>query len=510
MSRPGPARIPRLAAVAGALAAGLLTALALPPWGWWPLSFVGLGSFGVLADSVPARSRPLVAFAFGVPWFLLGMAWMWFLTVPGYLVAVAIFAALHAAAEAAVPAGPWRVLARPAAHSLAEAIRCSFPFGGVPLATIGIAQAGGPLLAVARFGGVIAITWVTWQLAALAASLVVAATGRGRLAPAPVAAAAALALVIVVGGAVGPDGSATGRTRRVALVQGGGEQGTRALDVPAQVVTDRHLAATARLTRGEGLDVVIWPENVVDVTDFAASPVRRQVADQAARLGVPIVIGITEDVVGHGHRVTNAQVVVDPDGTVSDRYDKVRRVPFGEYVPLRGFLEAIGAPVDQVPTNAVPGSGPAVLEIPGTGRVAVAISWEVFFSGRVRDGVRHGGELVVNPTNGASYTWAILQTQQIASSRLRAVETGRDVIQVAPTGFSAVIDHTGRLAERTAISEQAVLVADVSLRTGRTWYVSLADRPWYAALVLVAGASLLADRRRVPPADRREITVTDE
>ena len=63
-------------------------------------------------------------------------------------------------------------------------------------------------------------------------------------------------------------------------------------------------------------------------------------------------------------RVTNAQVVVTPDGQVTSRYDKVRRVPFGEYVPLRGLLEALGAPVDQVPTNAVAGTGPAVIELP--------------------------------------------------------------------------------------------------------------------------------------------------
>ena len=128
-----------------------------------------------------------------------------------------------------------------------------------------------------------------------------------------------------------------------------------------------------------------------------------------------------------------------PDGDVTSRYDKVRRVPFGEYVPLRGLLEAFGAPVDQVRTNAVPGAGPAVLDLPDGTRPGVVISWEVFFGGRAREGVKQGGDVLLNPTNGASYTGTIVQTQQIASSRLRAIETGRWVVQAAPTGFSAFV-----------------------------------------------------------------------
>jgi hypothetical protein len=94
-------------------------------------------------------------------------------------------------------------------------------------------------------------------------------------------------------------------------------------------------------------------------------------------------------------------------------------VPFGEYMPLRGLLSALGAPTGLVPRDAVPGTDPAYLTLPDGTRVAVVISWEVFFGGRVRDGVEHGGEFVINPTNGSSYTWTVLQTQQIASSSVR-------------------------------------------------------------------------------------------
>jgi len=210
-------------------------------------------------------------------------------------------------------------------------------------------------------------------------------------------------------------------------------------------------------------------------------------------------VGVTEDIADQPGRITNAQVVVTPDGEVVSRYDKVRRVPFGEYVPLKGLLEAVGAPVDQVPTNAVAGTGPAVIDLPTGERLGVVISWEVFFGGRARDGVVHGADLVTNPTNGASYTGTILQTQQVASSRLRALETGRWVVQCAPTGFSAIVDADGDLLQRTKVSEQKVLYADVSLRTGRTWYSRLGDRPFIAVLLAAFAASwamTIVDRRR--------------
>jgi apolipoprotein N-acyltransferase len=184
---------------------------------------------------------------------------------------------------------------------------------------------------------------------------------------------------------------------------------------------------------------------------------------------------------------------------VTSRYDKVRRVPFGEYVPLRGLLESLGAPVDQVPTDAVAGTTPAVITLPDGTPMAVVISWEVFFGGRAREGVKAGGELIINPTNGASYTGTILQTQQVASSRLRAIETGRWVVQAAPTGFSEFVTPDGDVIDRTAVSEQAVIRHEVDLRTGPTWYVTVGDAPWIVLLLLelaAAWALCLVERSR--------------
>ena len=181
-------------------------------------------------------------------------------------------------------------------------------------------------------------------------------------------------------------------------------------------------------------------------------------------------------------------MVVTPDGEVVSRYDKVRRVPFGEYMPLRGLLDALGAPVDLVPRDAVAGEDPAVLVLPDGTKVSVVISWEIFFGDRVDEGVDAGGEFVVNPTNGSSYTWTVLQSQQVASSRLRAIEQDRWVVQAAPTGFSAFVSPDGHVYQRTSVSEQEVIVRAVALRSGHTWYGNVGGLP----SVLLASATLVA------------------
>lgn len=485
----------RFAPPALALFGGFLVALSMPPWGFWPLAFVGIICFELSLGEFPtAGQRATRGFVFAVAWMSMGMGWMWFLTAPGYVIAVAFFAALHALAALVAPTGPWRVIGRPAAHTLAEAVRLAFPFGGVPLATLPIGQAGGPLLGVVRFGGVVLLTWVVFQIGFALARL-----RRGGMAQAHGALAFAVVLLVVLVSVFAPNGRPTGdgRTLRIAIVQGGGEQGTRAVNTDPRLVFERHLDATRTLQPGDA-EMVLWPENVIDVTRFVGSVELTEVAAEAARLDAPMVVGITEDVelVEGTDRFLNAQVVVSPEGEVVSRYDKVRRVPFGEYMPMRSLLKALGAPTDLVPKDAVAGTGPAVLELPDGTRLGTVISWEVFFGDRGRDGIRNGGELIVNPTNGSSYTGTVLQTQQVASSRLRAVEHGRWVAQAAPTGFSAFISPTGQVQQRTAVSEQKVIVGDVQLSTGRTWYSYLGDWPFALAALMVLGVSIVAARRR--------------
>ena len=471
-----------------ALGSGAFVAFSLPPWGWWPLAFIGIAIFARITTSGITRKRTqfLLGTIFAFGWFAPGMCWMWFLTPPGYVIAVILFAAFHGVASVVGSRSMYPLVALPLAHALAETFRFSFPFGGVPLASLAISQSASPLVGIVRIGGPLLLTFCVLQIGFALSQLVVAPKMKH------LAVFGAIVALVVCAGIVAPNGSDTGETRTIAAVQGGGPQGTLAINTNPRDVVERHLAATRAIT-STNLDMVIWPENVIDVADFYDSVERTEIAEQAARLNAPFVVGITEDM--NARYFTNAQIVVNEDGTLGDRYDKVRRVPFGEFVPLRGLLETLGAPVDRIPRDALAGSDIAQLQVDDT-TVGVVISWEVFFSGRANEGVEAGGSLLVNPTNGSSYTGTILQTQQIASSRLRAIENGRWLVQVSPTGFSAFISPTGEVFDRTGVSEQRVLERTINLRSGRTLYSNLGDLPFIVLMVAVLGSLAFIARKR--------------
>ena len=454
--------------------AGLLVAASMPPWGWWPLAFAGLAWYGSLAWNRQETHAFSTAFVFSLGWFLPALAWMWFLTIPGYFIACAIFASMHGAGAVVA-----RRLSRDrtshaqallVAHCAAEALRLSWPFGGVPLATLAISQHQSPLAALSPLGGSILLSFATMWLAFSQRKF-----------------RALVAVILLIGLAnITNRVSNNGETRRIAFVQGGGEQGTRAVYSDPREVFDRHIAATRLLQPDTQRDMVIWPENVVNVTSmglFVDNREYKDLASEAKRLNVPFVVGITED--AGRDSFMNAQVVIEPDGTISSRYDKVRRVPFGEYMPMRRVIEAMGAPTHLVPRDARAGDARAWIDVANT-RAAVAISWEVFFGGRVNEGVVDGATFIINPTNGSSYTGTILQTQQIAASRLRAREQSRWLVQVAPTGFSAFVSPSGDVLDRVGITKQGVVECTISLRTGRTLYSYLGNRAYIVALLALA------------------------
>ncbi len=376
----------------------------------------------------------------------------------------------------------WVVAALPAALVLAEAVRGRWPFGGLPLAGLDLGQADGPLLAAARLGGhllVVALVGVAgvalWTLAVR--RWVAAAVGAG------------VVLTVAAAGAAAFDG---GRPEPVvaAAVQGGGVRGLRAIEADPRAVLDAHVEASRAV---QGAALVVWPENVIDPSGpLVGSEEQAVVAAVARELGATLVSGAVEDLPGT-RRFRNAAVVWVADGAIVDRYEKVHRVPFGEYVPWRGLFGRL-ADLSNVPRDAIAGRGPGVVTTP-VGRLAVAISYEVFFADRARSGVRAGGRLLLVPTNASSYRTAQVPAQELAAARVRAVETGRWVVQAAPTGYSGVIDQRGAVRRQGPLGDRAVIQATVELRDGRTWAVRLGDWP-AVALALLVLAGCWADRGR--------------
>lgn len=466
----------RAARIVAPLAGGLI-AFSMPPWGWWPLAFVGVALLDLLLAGQPAKERFKRGSLVGVFWLFPATFWMWDMTIPGYLIQGAMFGMLYGATSALSPAGAGRRIAIPAALVVAALVRWNWPFGGVPLASLAISQADAPLAQTARIFGSLTIVALVGV-----GGVMLSAAAQQHWRSAGTAAAVLVGAAIVT--LIAPHGSPID-TIDIAIVQGGGPQNTRAANTSSQLVFERHLAASEQV---EGpVDLVLWPENVVHTTGpIDDTPKYDALVQLAQDLDAPIIAGIVESFSDQGFFL-NASITINPDGTTTGRYDKLRRVPFGEFVPFRGLIERV-APEFLPSNDAKPGEGPAVIDTP-VGPAAISISWEVFHDDRTISGMREGGLIQLNPTNGSSFWLTIVQTQQIASSQLRAIESGRWVLQAAPTGFSAIIEPNGTIVERTGVSEARVLQGEVELREGNTWAIRFG---WYPMLFIGIAAYVAA------------------
>jgi apolipoprotein N-acyltransferase len=468
-------------AIGRGLPAGILVTLALPPFGWWPLAIAGVALLARGLERLAVQERASLSFGFGLGLLLPGLWWMTEFSLPGFVLAVVLESAIVAVFLAAAPAGRWQLLGLPAAFVLLDAFRGRWPFGGVPIATFGETQIEGPLLQVARVGGALGIGAIL-GVAGIAALAAVRRHDRRALG------GALLVLAIAVAGVHAPDGT-PGDRFRASVVQGGGERGTRAINSSAARVFEAHVAATDRVP--PGTDLILWPEDVVDVeSDVLRTIEGDTLADLAAEHEATLVAGV---VTGNGDSFLNVARAWGPDGIPGPQYEKNQRVPFGEYIPFRSLVDRF-ADVSAVPADARAGTGPGILRT-DAGALGVVISYEVFFARRARDAMKAGGTVLLVPTNASSYSSTQMPALELAEARLRAVETGKEVLQAAPTGFSAVVDERGRVRQHTHLGRRQVLTATVTHRTGQTPYTRLGDGPFVVGAVLALALAWLLTRR---------------
>ena len=468
-------------AVLRGIPAGVLCTLALPPFGWWPLALLGAAWLAVLLERRTFGRRFWVAAGFGIGFVVPGLFWMTEFSIPGAVLAMLLESSLVALFVSAAPPGRWQLLGFPAAFALADAFRGWWPWGGVPIATLAETQIGGPLAQIARIGGMLAVASFVGVAAQVLASIW---RRRGRRA----LGCAAVLVAVVITGLRGFDGT-PGSTLRASLVQGGGKRGTRAIDTARDVVLNAHLDATAQVP--DGVDLILWPEDVVDVDDdVLTTPQGDRIAGLAAMHQATLVAGVVS---GKKKDFFNVARVWNPDGTPGEVYEKNHRVPFGEWIPLRSIVSHV-ADLSAVPRDAHVGHGPGILDT-RAGHLGVVISYEVFFPARARSAIRAGGTVLLVPTNASSYSSTQMPALELGAARLRAIETGRNVLQAAPTGFSAVIDQRGRVHQHTDLGTRAVLTANVPNRNGLTPYTRLGDKPFVLAAALALLASWLLTRR---------------
>jgi apolipoprotein N-acyltransferase len=504
---------PRLAlpwALLTALAGGLALTAAFPPVGAWPLAPLGPALLVVALWRRSLRASFVIGLVFGLAFFVPLISWLinlaWYAWAALAIAEAVIFALLAVGQQLLLRLRVWPV-AVAGWWVAAEALRDRWPYA-FPWGRLAMSQAGAQTAGWTAIGGAPLLSF----LLALAGStlawlLLTPGTARRRAVPAlAFAAAAGLALA---GGLLPVDPVPPGTpTATVAAIQGDVPHAKNLPDLlRATTVTANHAAATERLaaevragTR-PAPDLVIWPENSVDLDPRFYPPVYATIMSAVNAIHRPVLVG---EVLQYPQR--NVGQLWLPGRGPGPLYVKRQLVPFGEYIPFRSLLAHITSLVALQPHNFTPGHRPVVFHI-GKIRLGDVICYEVGFDPLVRSEVNAGANLLTVQTNDATFEVDGQRgesLQQLAMARIRAVESDRAVVVASTTGVSAIIAPDGALLAHTGTWQQAILDGKVPLVS----YITPADRigqwPEYVITALTiaafawAVASALRRRKRRP------------
>jgi apolipoprotein N-acyltransferase len=493
-----------------AAAGGLLLVLAFPGYDLTALAVLAPAALVLAVRGARFRAGLWLGLVMGLAFFVPLLSWTGIYVGPVPWLALAVFEALHLAllggATALVAGLRFWPLWAAALWVADEALRGRFILGGFPWGRLGSSQTEGPLLALAAYGGVPLVTFAVALtgslLAAAALALHRAWSSRSNDAAARRTAALTVGAVLAVPavGALawlplpGPSLTAGGPTTTVAVIQGNVPRAGLDFNAQRRAVLDNHVQQTldlaADVAAGEQAqpDVVLWPENSSDIDPYRNEDAARQIQRAADAIDAPILVGAV--VQGPGRFISNTAIVWEPGDGPGDTYVKRHPVPFGEYVPARSFFRTFSSDIDRV-TDQHAGDETGVLDLGGA-RVGDLICFEVVYDGLVRDVVAGGAGMLVVQTNNATFGYTHESEQQLAMSRLRAVETGRTVVVAATSGISAIVAPDGTVARSSSLFTSDVFVEEIAQRDSVTVSQRLGAAPEWALSALGAGAVLVA------------------
>ncbi|KAB2971317.1 apolipoprotein N-acyltransferase [Streptomyces sp. SS1-1] len=499
---PRAARLLRLVPALTAALSGVLLYVSFPPRTLWWLALPAFAGLGWVLRGRTWKAGLGLGYLFGLGFLLPLLVWTGVEVGPGpwlALVAIeAVFVALVGAGIAAVSKLPGAPLWAAALWIAGEAARARAPFNGFPWGKIAFGQADGVFLPLAAVGGtpvlgfaVVLCGFGLYEVVRLAVE-----HRRTRAVRRSAAAVALLSVAVPVVGAVAArplvSDAAEDGTATVAVIQGNVPRAGLDFNAQRRAVLDHHARETERLAaevkagKVPRPDFVLWPENSSDIDPFAHADARAVIDTAAKAIGVPVSVG---GVVERDGKLLNEQILWDPEKGPVDTYDKRQIQPFGEYLPLRSLVGAINEDwTSMVRKDFSRGSEPGVFTMAGT-RVGLVTCYEAAFDWAVRSEVEDGAQLISVPSNNATFDRSEMTYQQLAMSRVRAVEHSRTVTVPVTSGVSAIIMPDGTITQRTGMFVADSLVQKVPLRSTETPATRLGVLP-EIALVLVAAGGL--------------------
>ena len=496
-----------------ALLVGAASAFAYQPVGLWPLMPVAFAILCELIARAPTLRRALlIGWGFAVGQFCVGLNWIataftFQAAMPAWLGWVAVVVlSLYLAVFMMLATGlAWKfgrnsrvalVLALSGTWAICEYLRGTI-FTGFAWNPVGVALVDTPLRESSTWIGTYGLSGLT---VLIGGSIWLAARREWKPSLAIIASALTLALLTWTLPMTLPSGAA----KPIRIVQPNiGQQ-----DKWKEGFSDQAAATLNRLSgvRDEAPQLLFWPEAAV--TDPLADnrpgarqyiEFERQRATRTLGAGDVLLTGALAFASSDGRRINNAAnsvFALGPGGALLGRYDKAHLVPYGEYLPMRPILSAIGlsrlAPGD---LDFAPGPGPRTVTLPDAwGKVGFQLCYEIIFSGEVVDRANRP-DFIFNPSNDAWFgRWG--PPQHLAQARLRAAEEGLPVIRSTPTGISAVVGPTGLIERALPWQTAGVIDATLPAPLAPTLFARLGNIIPIALGFLLLIAAIALDRRR--------------
>lgn len=328
-----------------------------------------------------------------------------------------------------------------------EELRSYFPFGGFSWMRIAFSQANAPFASVISLGGALLLSaWV------LAISTMLASFRKVMALP--------LLLVLFLPLLINNAHSSQERVSFIGI-QGNTPSVGLTFNDRAEAVFNLHLSQTRKIA-AEAADVIIWPENAIDIDPFANERVNESIESLTSTIKTPLIAGA---ITRQSGQLENVSLMYDESGEVVSYYSKQYLTPFGEYMPLRPIARLVSPYVDDVVDFKV---GDRVENHVVNGlSLAPVICYELLSDSLVRDAAKKSDALVAQ-TNSATFANTSESAQQLNITRLRALENAREIVSVSTIGISAHIGINGEIISRTQENIAAQLSGDLQSNSART------------------------------------------
>ena len=445
----------------------------------------------------------LIGFISGQVFYVSHIEWISLYLGPVPLFALSTLVSLYSAVAAGVVAWVWKKIGKSEGSSLRMPVLLAaiwtarefgsgnFPYGGFPWSRLSMTQSDSFLSNWVFWGGMSLLSFVIALLGALVA---IAIKQRGVVSKLPFAAAAIAVIVVPF---LTPIGITTTQvdTKTIAAVQGDANAGLFSNVTPGTILKNHADATELVFERGRPVDLLVWPENASDLDPLRYSEAREVIERIATEINAPFVFGT---VTRRGEESFNSTILWLPGTGPVDFYDKKQPVPFAEYAPDREFWRMFAPDlVDMIPRGYSFGVRDGIYEIADF-TAGTLICFEIAEDWILRDLAHSGAEVILSQTNNADFGYSDETFQQAAIARLRAIETGRAVVNISTVGLSAIYLPDGKVLSEVEWYTPAAMVEDVPLYTGLTpamFIGSLFD--WINLLIVLLVLIAIRLRRRV-------------